>query len=420
MKLLHGDIIYSRSSEELAVWENCYLAVDGGIVLGIYPSVPEMYSAVPVTDYGRDLIIPAFSDLHIHAPQYVQRGTGMDLLLPDWLRSCTFPEEAKFADKDYAETIYSLLVEDMIRNGTFHASVYATIHTDTALLLARIMERHGMHGFVGKVNMDRSSPDYLTETTPDSLHETERFLSLFDPQAPVKPILTPRFAPTCTRDLYAGLGKLAARYGCGMQSHIVESRWEAAEAVKLFPECRCDTEIYRNAGLLDNGPSILGHFIFPTESDRALARAYHCTVVHCPDATTNIIAGIAPVRSLTEDGIPVSIGTDVGAGQSVAVYRQIASAIRLSKIKTLYEPEYDHTLSFPAAFCAATRTGGEVFGRYGAFEPGYGFDALVLSGLEDEKTHLSPAARLERFCYIGDDRNIRARYVNGRLLPDRT
>lgn len=419
MEILHGDIVYSENEERLSIHEDSYIAVDRGTVQGIFPGIPEQYRGVPVTDYGRKLIIPAFSDLHIHAPQYAQRGRGMDLLLPDWLRTYTFPEESKFADLGYARQIYSLLADDMIRNGTFHASVFATIHNPATLLLAEILEKRGICGFVGKVNMDRNSPDYLCETTEQSLRNTEEFLSSFAADRRVQPILTPRFAPTCSRELMYGLGKLAARYGCGVQSHFVESRWEAAEAVKLFPECSCDTEIYKMTGLLEHGKSIMAHFIFPSETDLAIAKQYDCVAVHCPDATNNVIAGIAPISDLTEQGVHLAMGTDIGAGQSTAVYKQIASAVKLSKLREFYEGRENGTISFPQAFCMATRGGGSVFGRYGSFEVGDVFDALVLDGLEDPMTRLSVQDRLERFCYSGDDRNIAARYIAGKLLLSR-
>ena len=34
-----------------------------------------------------------------------------------------------------------------------------------------------MYGYVGKVNMDCNSPEFLTETTEDSLKETEKYLA---------------------------------------------------------------------------------------------------------------------------------------------------------------------------------------------------------------------------------------------------
>ena len=56
---------------------------------------------------------------------------------------------------------------------------------------------------------------------------------------------------------------------------------------------------------------------------------------------------------------------------------------------------------------------GSVFGKVGSFEKGYQFNALVIDTMEDSWVPLTAEERLERFCYIGDDRNIRARFIDG-------
>ena len=413
-----GNIIFSKSRDELSVYENSYIVVQNGKVRGIFEELPEEYSGAELDDYGSSLIIPAFCDLHVHAPQYRQRGTGMDMPLYDWLNSYTFPEESKFESEEYARTVYDMFARDLIRNGTFHVSAFASIHAGTAGILAEILDGYGIKGYVGKVNMDMNSPDYLTEDTEESLYNTEEFLASFASGSGIQPILTPRFAPTCSEKLLSGLGRLSGKYGVGMQTHLVESKWEAAEALKLFPEASCDAGIYEQSGLLDNGKCIFAHFIFPTDEDIRIARRYGAYTVHCPEATNNIIAGIMPVSRVQNEGIKVSSGTDVGAGSSLAVYRQIARSVQLSKLKDFYEGDESGTITFPNAFFMATREGGSFFGNCGAFDEGYSFDALVIDGPEDEGMETPPAELLERFCYSGDDRNISARYIGGKICSD--
>lgn len=415
LQIFHGDIVYSSRPDALFVSEDSYIAVEGGTVSGVFSALPEQYSGAEVTDFGQRLIIPAFTDMHIHAPQFMQRGTEMDLLLSDWLSCITFPAEAKFADTEYAKLVYNALADQMIKNGTFHACVFGTIHTQSTLILADVLNKRGLRAFVGKVNMDVNSPEYLCESVESSLRDTEEFLASFDKDSTVKPILTPRFAPTCSAELLKGLGKLGAKYSAGMQTHLVESRWEAAESVRLFPDCSCDAEIYEKAGLLDNGVNIFAHFIFPTDEDVRLAGKYGAVTVHCPDATNNIIAGIMPADRVMREGITVASGTDVGAGSRMSVYSQAASAVRLSKLRDFYEND-GSTLSFPRAFYMATKAGGRVFGKCGSFETGDVFDALVLDGLEDCGVELPAEKRLERFCYNGDDRNIIAGYMAGKKV----
>ena len=412
------DLVTADREGGLDPRERQYVFVRDGVIGEIAPVLPEEYDGIPVTDCGRGVMIPAFSDLHIHAPQYAQRGIGMDCLLFDWLTTHTFPEESRFEDTAYARRIYARLIRDMLRDGTMHASFFTTLHYDACLLLFRMLEESGMRAFCGITNMDRNTADGYVDTTAGSLAKTERFLRECGPGGDVRPILTPRFAPTCTGELLEGLGRLGAKYGAGMQTHLVESRAEAEWACALFPDCASDGEIYEKYGLLGNGPVLFAHVIFPTETEFGILGKYACVPVHCPDATTNITAGIMPFSSMRERGSEPALGTDVGGGHHTGIYRQVSRAVQLSKMKEFYEPEC-RRIRFVDAFAAGTAAAESVFPGTGRLEPGCRFDALVIDGMEDEGGLLSPEERLERFCYIGDDRNIVARYLNGRPVdPD--
>jgi len=410
----HGDILYAPNAEKIESLVGHWIVVENGIVSGIFPALPEQYAGIELRDYGSSLIIPAFSDLHIHASQYFQRGVGMDKLLFDWLNDYTFPQEARFSDVSYARAAYGALTDDFLRHGTFHMSIFTTIHRDAADVLFDLLEKMGLSAFVGKVNMDQNSPDFLCETTRGSLDETERFLATHIGNSAIQPILTPRFAPTCSEELLKGLGKLARQYHCPMQTHLVESREQVAYTMSLFLGYKSDAEIYLRAGLMEN-LSILAHVIFPTENDLAIIKETNSICVHCPDATANITAGIMPLVWLSNQGIDIALGSDVGGGHGIPVYRQIARAIQLSKIKQFYEPEQQR-VTLARAFYHATKAGGSVFGNVGSLEDGYRFDALVLDGVDDDGYELTPIERFERFCYIGDDRNIGERYITGRKL----
>ena len=340
----------------------------------------------------------------------------MDCLLSDWLNHYTFPQESQFRDMDYAKESYDAFVDDMLRHGTFHANVFATIHREATDYLFDKMEEKGMYGYVGKVNMDCNSPEFLIEKTEDSLLETEKYLSDHEGSKKVKTILAPRFAPTCSEPLILGLGKLAAKYHCGVHTHLVESIWEAQEALKLFPGYGSDAEIYERAGLMDYGPSIFAHVIFPTAEDKRIMKKHGSLSVHCPDATVNIVAGIMPLQQMASEGLKIAMGSDVAGGHGIAIYRQVARAVQLSKLKEFYEPAESKTITITQAFYHATKEAGSVFGKVGSFEKGYAFNALVIDNMEDSWSKMTAQEKLERFCYIGDDRNIKARYIDGKLL----
>ena len=415
MEVYRGNIVYAQSEEQLAEYEGYYITVDQGIIQGVYPSLPQQYAGLPVTDFGDDVLIPAFSDLHVHAPQYPQRGLAMDALLPDWLQQYTFPLEAKYADISFARQVYRAFVDDLIRHGTMHAVVFGTIHREAASFLMDYMEEKELSAYVGKVNMDTGSPDILCESTEGSLRETELFLQQHQGSRYAKPILTPRFAPTCSRGLLEGLGKLAQKYHTGMQTHLVESGWEAKEARRLFPDCSCDTQIYERAGLLENGPVVGAHFIFPEEEDIRILKKYNGYAVQCPDATINIMAGIMQTAGLSRQGIMLGLGSDIAGGHCLGIFSQVARAVQLSKIKEFYEPEGNQAISFAQAFYMGTKQSGSLFGKVGSLEPGYSFDALVIGGLADPFMSPGPAGIVERFCYTGGTEHIKARYLHGKL-----
>ncbi|MBQ8306663.1 MAG: amidohydrolase family protein [Blautia sp.] len=415
VQIYKGTIVTSETIDTLEVYEDAYLTVEDGVIRSIGDNIPDTYKDLPVTDYGRSLLIPAFSDLHIHAPQYHERGVGMDCLLFDWLNTYTFPEEARFADTDYARTAYAQVIRDLLRHGTLHANFFTTIHYDASDLFFRMLQKSGLYAFAGKLNMDMNSPDYLVEETEQAIADTERFVAEHPGDDHVKPILVPRFAPTCSEKLLKGLGRIAESYHVGVHTHLVESRAEAAWAAELFPQYGSDGAIYEGCGLLGHGPAIMAHVIFPTEVEERILEKYDVVSVHCPDATTNITAGIMPVRRMQKQGFRIAAGSDIGGGHHTGVYTQAARAVQLSKLKEFYEPENER-LAFANAFYMATAEGGSVFGKAGRLAPGYRFDALVIDSMENEGKELTPLERLERFCYIGDDRNIRERFVDGRRI----
>nr|MCR4660787.1 amidohydrolase family protein [Clostridia bacterium] len=137
--------------------------------------------------------------------------------------------------------------------------------------------------------------------------------------------------------------------------------------------------------------------------------------VQCPDATTNVIAGIMKTGVLLDNDVNIGLGSDISAGQSLGIYKQIASAVRLSKIKSFYEND-SRQISFAEAFYLGTKQSGSVFGKVGSLEKGYYFDALVIGGLEDSYQSLRPSEIVERFCYSGETNNIHHRFLRGKKI----
>ena len=155
---LRGDLCWSRDPQHLNTLRDGWLVCVDGRSAGVFETLPEEYANLPVEDWSGHLVVPGLVDLHVHAPQYTFRGLGMDLELLDWLDRHAFPEEARYADLDYARKAYTRFVEDMKHGPNTRACVFATLHGPATLLLMDLLEASGLVAMVGKVNMDRNSP----------------------------------------------------------------------------------------------------------------------------------------------------------------------------------------------------------------------------------------------------------------------
>lgn len=151
--ILKGNIIYNKDKKHLKLIPQGYLVCENGISQGVYEELPKKYSHIPITDHGDKIIVPGLSDLHAHAPQYEMRANGMDMELLDWLDHYTFPVESRYQDMDYAKAAYGQYVRALKESATTRACIFGTIHNPATLLLMEMLEKSGIRGYVGKVNM---------------------------------------------------------------------------------------------------------------------------------------------------------------------------------------------------------------------------------------------------------------------------
>ena len=419
VQIYRANIIYTPESKHFEVVPRGYVAVSGGKVEGVYTELPQHLTHCPVTDLGDRLLIPAMCDMHVHAPQYRNQGLAMDEELLPWLQNYTFPEELKFADVTYAEHIYRRFIHDLWRFGTMRVVAFASVHLDSTRLLMQLLQQTGMGGRVGKVNMNRNCPEGLQESTTDALKACDALVDDFErPDALVRPIVTPRFIPSCTPDMLEACGQMARQHQLPVQSHLSENHDEIVWVAELEPQSSSYADAYDRYGLLGQTPTIMAHCVWPTDEELQLLAKRHVMIAHCPTSNLNIASGIAPVRRLLDAGIAVSLGSDISGGHDLSIFRMMVYAVQMSKMH-YQRDKSQRFLSLSEAFYMATKSAGRFFGQVGSFEPGYDFDALVIDDsqllIDSDYTLLQ---RLERFIYTGDDRHISARYCRGRLIPE--
>ena len=417
--IVKGDICWSRTKDEICTIKNGYLVCEDHLCAGVYESLPQQYADVPCYDYTGKLIIPGLVDLHLHAPQYAFRGFGMDLELLDWLNTHAFIQESKYADIAYADKAYDIFVEDLKKSATTRACMFATMHNEATLLLMEKLESEGISAYVGKVNMDRNSPEYLCEKdAKQAAEDTEKWILESQSYHHVRPILTPRFTPSCTDELFKRLAKLQKKYQLPMQSHLSENLQEIEWVKELCPNTGCYGESYDQYGLFGGTcPTIMAHCVYSSENEIELMKRNGVFIAHCPESNTNLSSGVAPVKDYLKKGLKVGLGSDIAAGSSLSIFKAMAMAVQCSKLRWRLFDQSVEPLTVDEVFYLATKGGGEFFGKVGSFEEGYEFDAVVIEDATiRHPQELNVKERLERVIYLAEDKNIVAKFVNGKKI----
>jgi guanine deaminase len=442
--LVSATVMQAAAPDRLEVIEDAVVAVDdAGVITGVERAASAAGTALLASGIAAgervvaapgEVLIPGLVDLHVHAPQWPQLGTGLDLPLERWLFEHTFPLEARFADPAFAAPVWADLVDGLLRHGTTTAVYFATNDLDATTSLARAAADAGQRAWVGRVAMDHpeGTPAWYRDGTAaagiaasarsiDEVHAVDAGRGL------VRPIVTPRFTPACTDELLRGLGELAARTGTPVQTHASESDWAHGYNLERFGVT--DATALDSFGLLRPG-TVLDHANHVTDADADLVAARGAGIAHCPLSNAYFANAVLPVRRLLERGVGIGLGTDVAGGASPSLLHQAHDAVTVSRLladgvdgakpaaeRGVAGSAIDTTL----AFWLATAGGAAVLGApVGLIEPGRRFDA-VLVDTRSRRGSLrvwpgldTPERTFEKLVRLAGPEDITGVWVNGR------
>lgn len=263
----------------------------------------------------------------------------------------------------------------------------------------------------------------------------------------VIPCITPRFVPTCTMSMMQSLGAISLKYGLPVQSHLSESLGEMDWVRALHPEHSTYAGVYEAANLLHRS-TLMGHCCHCDVEERGVLRRTNTVAVHCPSSNFLLDSGIMDVRRFIADGIRVALGTDVAGGASASMLDAMRNAISASRAVG-----FDHThvskygvavkpmeaypspfevnsvptyapMTYKEVFHLATLAGADALGMgnvVGNFEVGKQLDCLVVDpstagGPIDAMGEEDYLEMFQKFIFLGDDRNIKSVFVNGRQV----
>ena len=370
-----------------------------------------------VFDYSGQLILPGFIDSHCHYPQTeVIASYGLQLL--DWLKQYTFPTEDKFSDPEYATTVADFFCEQILRNGTTTAMVFATIHPQSVDAIFSEAEKRDLCLLAGKVMMDRNAPEYLRDDANGSYEESAELVERWHGKGRLHYAVTPRFAPTSSEAQLQNCGRLLDEYdGLYLQSHVAENHDEVAWVDELFPDSRSYLDVYDSYGLLRER-SVYAHCIHLDQTDWQRMADSDATASFCPTSNLFLGSGLFDLQAAREYGVSVSLATDVGGGTSFSMLQTMHEAYKVTQMA-------GGKMSPMKALYLATLGGAKSLkldGQIGSFEVGKAADFVVMNRQASELIDLrlrratEITEQLFALIILGDDRCTLATHVMGRPL----
>ncbi|CAD6585029.1 MAG: hypothetical protein CYPHOPRED_002953 [Cyphobasidiales sp. Tagirdzhanova-0007] len=314
----------------------------------------------------------------------------------------------------------------------------------------------------------------VSQSSSSALSSTSTAMESKSTEALVQPIITPRFAISCSDALMAGLQALVGKDSTlHIQTHLAENPAEIEYTKQLFPFTDSYTQVYDHFGLLTS-KTILAHCVHLTESEMTLIKKRRSGISHCPTSNNNLRSGCSPIAELLDHDIKVGLGTDVSGGFGMGILTALREASVVSKVlgfgeRTKVEADQKrgrsmtpkggglpsiegdsadapalkvekfagNHLPLETLFFLATLGGAEVCDmseRIGNFVVGKEFDALLVHtgqkepGYEGDPFANQPNPALfieeedaletifEKFLFAGDDRNIASVFVRGRVI----
>jgi guanine deaminase len=418
-EILHFLADPREGPEAIRHYDDGVLVVEDGRIAEVAPwseDAVHRLQGTPVEYFARGLIVPGFVDAHVHYPQVdIVASPGGRLL--DWLSNYTFPCEARFSHKEVAREAARFFLDRLLAGGVTSALVFATAHKVSAEALFEEAYARDMRLITGKVLMDSNVSPGVSDTAETGYMETKSLIAEWHGKGRLGYAVTPRFALTSSERQLQLAGRLLAEHpGVLLHTHLSETVEEVAAVRKMFPWAPDYLGVYERFGLV--GPySVFAHCLQLTESERARFGKAGCAAAFCPSSNLFLGSGLFDLAAMRKVGAPVALGSDVGAGTSLAMAATMADAYKTCQLKRRAVDAFD-------LFYMATLGGAKALhidGAVGNFEPGKEADFTVLDGSRQPllarrlaKARKFPE-RLFALAILGGETAVSRTYVAGNL-----
>ncbi len=353
------------------------LAVAEGEIVGrgALADVRRDHPAHDVVDLRDGVLLPGFVDTHVHYPQVRAIGAlGMPLL--EWLEQCALPEEGRLASVDYAREVAEEFCFGLVSAGTTSALVFGSHFAPAVDVLFTEASRLGLRVTCGLVVSDRGLPEPLLTTPQRGYDESVDLAARWHGVGRNRYAVTPRFSLSAGEPTLEACAAVREKVPEALfTSHVNENPAEIAAVARLFAGSEHYVDTYDRHGLLDAG-AVLAHNVHATEDELAVLASRGTAVAHCPSSNAALGSGLFPLARHVAAGVPVALGSDVGAGTGFSLLKeglQAYFAQRMLGVEGL-------PLAPAHLLHLATRAGALALGldQVGDFSVGRQFDAVLV------------------------------------------
>jgi len=418
-----ADPFFVPAAEAVRYVPDGLLVVENGHIaaLGPFTDLQDPYAHLPLVDYSGHLIMPGFIDTHVHYPQTgMIAAYGAQLL--EWLNQYTFPTERQFQDPSHARRIADLFLDELLKNGTTTALVFAAVFPESVEAFFEAALARNLRMISGKVLMDRHAPDYLRDTPQTGYAQSKALIEKWHGRGRLAYAVTPRFAATSTEAQLKAAAQLLDEFpDLYLHTHLSENVNEVAWIRELFPQYDGYLDVYDQTGLVRER-SVFAHGVQITEAEfRRLSEA-KAAISFCP--TSNLFLGSGLFRldraKSAASPVKVGLGTDVGAGTSFSLLQTANEAYKVAQLRrqalSPFQALFLATLGGAHALCLED--------KIGSFNPGNEADIIVLNpratpllALRNQAPITADLATVADALFslliMGDDRAVAATYILG-------
>ena len=404
--LIHNCTILPMNGKD-AIIENGLIATkkDKILYVGRETKAPKTKAAITIDGRGK-VATPGLINCHTHLPMTLFRGIAEDQPLTTWLTQTIWPLEAKLTPNDIYQGALLGCLENIKNGTTTFADMY--FHEEK---IAKAVEKAGLRAVLAPGIIEAENREKGERMLKESVEFAQKYNGYADGRVTAQ--LGPHAVYTCSPQLLTQTREEASKLGIGMHIHVAESK-QMAKLVKK-KHGLTEIELLENINFLK--PNVLAaHCIHLTRKEMQIIAKHNVKVSYNPTANMKIASGTPKIKTLTDLGITVGIGTDGPASNNnLDMFKEMKTAALLQKIRYM-DPT---VLQAQQVLEMATIDGAKALGlekTVGSLEVGKKADIILI---DFRKPHLTPIHDpYANIVYSARGSDADTVIVNGKLLME--